>query len=83
MRYTARDIFYAPAFRPEQIVAWLSGFALYQWLHPTGPTWWIDLVERTNAGELEIGATLPSFLAAFLLAVGFGALAGRGAAVRA
>ena len=83
MRYTTRDVFHGPAFRPELIAAWLVGFALYQWLHPTGPNWWIDLVERTNAGELEIGATLPSFLVAFLLAAGLGALAGRQAPVRA
>ena len=83
MRYTTRDVFRGPAFRPELIAAWLVGFALYQWLHPTGPNWWIDLVGRTNAGELEIGATLPSFLTAFVLAAGFGALAGRQAPVRA
>jgi purine-cytosine permease-like protein len=83
MRYTRRDIFHGAAFRPELIAAWLAGFALYQWLHPTGPNWWIELVGRANAGELEIGATLPSFLVAFLLAAGFGALAGRQAPVGA
>jgi NCS1 family nucleobase:cation symporter-1 len=83
MRYTTQDVFHGPAFRPELIAAWLVGFALYQWLHPTGPSWWIDLVERTNAGEFEIGATLPSFLVAFGLAAGFGVLAGRPAAARA
>jgi nucleobase:cation symporter-1, NCS1 family len=82
-RYTSADIFHGPAFRPELIGAWLAGFALYQWLHPTGPSWWIDLVERTNAGELEIGASVPSFLAAFALAAGLGALAGRPAPARA
>jgi nucleobase:cation symporter-1, NCS1 family len=83
MRYTTRDIFHGPAFRPELIAAWFVGFALYQWLHPTGPNWWIELVDRANAGELEIGATLPSFLVAFLLAAGFGALAERRAPVGA
>jgi NCS1 family nucleobase:cation symporter-1 len=82
-RYTTADVFHGPAFRPELIVAWLAGFALYQWLHPTGPSWWVELVDRANAGELEIGATLPSFLAAFLLAAAFAALAGRQAAARA
>jgi NCS1 family nucleobase:cation symporter-1 len=67
-RYTRADVFHGPAFRPELIGAWLVGFALYQWLHPTGPSWWIDLVDRANAGELEIGATVPSFLVAFVLA---------------
>ena len=83
MRYTTRDIFHGPAFRPELIASWLIGFALYQWLHPTGPNWWIELVDRANAGELEIGATLPSFLAAFLLAAGLGVLSGRQAPVGA
>jgi nucleobase:cation symporter-1, NCS1 family len=82
-RYTSGDIFHGPAFRPELIAAWLVGFAIYQWLHPTGPSWWIDLVGHANAGELEIGATLPSFLAAFALAAGLGALAGRPAPARA
>jgi len=82
-RYTTRDIFHGPAFRPELILSWLVGFALYQWLLPTGPSWWVDLVDRTNAGQLEIGATLPSFLASFLLATGLGALVGRQAAVQA
>ena len=22
------------------LVAWLAGFATYQWIHPTGPSWW-------------------------------------------
>jgi nucleobase:cation symporter-1, NCS1 family len=82
-RYTAADVFHGPAFRPELIVAWLAGFALYQWLLPTGPSWWIDLVERADAGTLEIGATLPSFLAAFLLTAAFVAVGSRQAAARA
>jgi nucleobase:cation symporter-1, NCS1 family len=82
-RYTTADVFHGPAVRPEPIVAWLVGFALYQWLHPTGPSWWIELVDRANAGELEIGATLPSFLAAFLLTAVFAALGSKQAAARA
>ena len=35
--YAERDFFAAPALRPGPIVAWLAGFALYQWLHPLGP----------------------------------------------
>ena len=45
-RYTPREIFGAPAFRPGLVAAWLVGFALYQWLLPTGPDWWVELVER-------------------------------------
>ena len=82
MRYSSRDIFHGPAFRPELIAAWLVGFAVYQWLHPTGPTWWLDLVEPTGAGELEIGATLPSFAVSVALAVALGSLSERIATAR-
>ncbi len=66
--YTREDIFRAPAWRPGLIAAWVAGFALYQWLFPTGPSWWVDLVEKLDPPTWEIGATVPSFLAAFTLA---------------
>jgi NCS1 family nucleobase:cation symporter-1 len=66
MRYTRDDVFAAPALRAAQLVAWLVGFALYQWLHPTGPSWWTDLV--AHAEPIAIGASLPSFAASFVLA---------------
>ena len=70
MRYGRRDIFGAPAFRPGLIAAWLAGFALYHWLHepPLGPSWWVDLVEESSQPALGVGASLPSFAAAFCLA---------------
>jgi NCS1 family nucleobase:cation symporter-1 len=50
------------------IGSWLAGFALYQWVHPTGPGWWVDLVaEAPAAGEFTGGASLPSFALAFAL----------------
>jgi len=63
--YTSADVFDAPAWRPGLIAAWLAGFALYQWLYPTGPSWWTDLVARLSPPEWGIGATVPSFLVAF------------------
>ncbi len=66
--YAGRDFFAAPAFRPGLVGAWLAGFALYQWLHPLGPSWWVDLLERTNPPSVEIGSSLPSFALAFALA---------------
>jgi NCS1 family nucleobase:cation symporter-1 len=66
--YAPRDVFGAPALRPFLFGAWVAGFALYQWLHPQGPAWWIELVERTSPPDLGIGATLPSFATAFALA---------------
>jgi putative hydroxymethylpyrimidine transporter CytX len=53
------------------IVAWAAGFALYQWIHPTGPAWWTDLLaDVPGAGEVTIGASLPAFALAFLLYAG-------------
>jgi putative hydroxymethylpyrimidine transporter CytX len=68
-RYRREDIFSAPGFQIGPIVAWTIGFALYHWLHdpPLGPSWWVDLVDQTHQPGFEIGASLPSFAAAFVL----------------
>jgi len=76
-----RDPFAAPRFRPAQIVAWLAGFGLYQWLAPVGPASWIRLVDHTHPGQAAIGGSLPSFALAFLLSIGL-TLAGRATARR-
>ncbi len=65
-RYTRADVFEARPFRPLMILAWLAGFCLYQWLHPTGPSAWTDLLE--NVEPAGIGASLPSFALSFALA---------------
>ena len=65
-RYTREDVFDAPSIRALQIVAWLAGFCLYQWLHPTGPSAWTDLVEKFEPAG--VGASLPSFALSFALA---------------
>jgi nucleobase:cation symporter-1, NCS1 family len=62
-----RDPFAAREVRAGQIVAWLAGFGLYQWLSPSGPSWWTGLVDVTHPA---IGGSLPSFAAAFLLSLG-------------
>ncbi|HZC30864.1 MAG TPA: cytosine permease [Gaiellaceae bacterium] len=64
-----RDVFGAPAIRPAQIVAWLVGFGMYQWLAPVGPRWWTRIVDHTHPGQGAIGGSLPSFAAAFLLSL--------------
>ena len=61
-----RDPFAAREVRAGQIVAWLAGFGLYQWLSPSGPGWWTRLVDVTHPA---IGGSLPSFAAAFLLSI--------------
>jgi putative hydroxymethylpyrimidine transporter CytX len=64
--------------RWRAVLAWAAGFVLYQWCVPTGPTWWLDGLERVIHDGLglplpliagsPLGASLPAFLAAFALA---------------
>ncbi len=75
-RYSETDVFRGPAVRVGMIASWVAGFALYQWLHPVGPSWWVDLVEHLDPPDAGIGATLPSFALAFVLG-GAVALLGR------
>ena len=60
------------------IGAWLVGFALYQWLSPVGPGLVDGIVAHLHPHALPWGgASLPSFAAAFALAVLARALARR------
>ena len=77
--YSAADVFNAPEWRPGLVAAWIAGFALYQWLYPTGPSWWTDLVAKLDPPDWGIGATVPSFLAAFVLASAVAVLSRRSA----
>jgi NCS1 family nucleobase:cation symporter-1 len=53
------------------MVAWAAGFALYQWIQPTGPEWWTELLANVpGAGDVTTGASLPAFGLAFLLYAG-------------
>ena len=71
--YEAGDVFGAPAWRPGMLAAWVVGFGTYQYLSPTGPERWVELVQRLDPPAWGIGATLPSFVAA--LSVGLVAAA--------
>lgn len=73
-------VFAAPAWRIGPIVAWLVGFAVYQWLYPTGPSWWVDAVGHLNPPAWGIGATVPSFAISFLLGGAVALIAPRPAA---
>ena len=76
--YDAGVLFHGHSVRPELIASWLAGFALYQWLAPVGPSWWTSIVERAHPNALPFGgASLPSFSAAFLLALAVGSVARR------
>ena len=63
--YDERDVFEAPAVRWERLAAWITGFALYQWLSPVGPSSWTELVEHLGPGHAALTASLPSFAVAF------------------
>jgi len=71
----AADFLYGPresvGIRWSGIATWLAGVALYQWIQPTGPAWWVDAVGRVpKAGDFTGGASLPSFALAFALVAG-------------
>jgi nucleobase:cation symporter-1, NCS1 family len=71
----AADFLYGPrvpvSFRWTGMTAWLTGVALYQWIQPTGPVWWVDAVERVpGAADFTGGASLPAFALAFALFAG-------------
>src|SRR4051812_356030 len=76
-----RDALNAPEIRPAQIVAWLAGFCLYQWLAPVGPASWTHFVDHTHPSQGAVGGSLPSFGLAFVLSVAL-TLAGRATARR-
>jgi nucleobase:cation symporter-1, NCS1 family len=74
-RYGEQDVFAGPAVRWGMLAAWIAGFALYQWLHPVGPSWWTDAVGE-GAG-LDLGATLPSFAVSLVLGLAVATLGKR------
>jgi nucleobase:cation symporter-1, NCS1 family len=83
-RYTREDIFGAPAVRPGSIVAWAAGFFLYEWLYqPADLGFWTRLLHHLPAPSYQIGASLPSFGAAFALTLLVRALDSARAAPRA
>jgi purine-cytosine permease-like protein len=82
-RYEPDDFFAGPALRAAPILAWLVGFALYQWLAPNGPGWWIQLAAHAHPRNVGFTASLPSFAAAFVLTTAIRALDSARAAPRA
>jgi nucleobase:cation symporter-1, NCS1 family len=69
--YTREHIFNDVEWRPASLIAWLVGFGLYQWLSPVGPAWWTRIVAHTHPQSVSFTASLPSFAAAFVLALVF------------
>jgi nucleobase:cation symporter-1, NCS1 family len=84
MRYTRADVFEGPALRPGPIVAWVVGFLVYEWLYqPTSLGFWSDWLGHLWTPTYKIGASIPSFVVAFLLTAGAGWLGSARAAARA
>lgn len=76
--YGRADIFDGPRFRPGMIGAWLAGFCLYEWLaQPQGLGFWTDSLGRLHPPSVQVGASLPSFALAFVLASVVGLFARR------
>jgi NCS1 family nucleobase:cation symporter-1 len=66
--YTAQHIFEGPAVRPGSILAWAAGFLVYEWLYqPVDLGFWTRLLHHLPTPSYQIGASLPSFAAAFAL----------------
>ena len=81
--YTERKIFEGPLFRPGSILAWVAGFVLYEWLYqPADLGFWSRWVSHLPTPSYQIGASLPSFAVAFVLATIAGWLGSERAAAR-
>jgi putative hydroxymethylpyrimidine transporter CytX len=66
--YTREHIFGGPAIRVGSITAWLAGFLVYEWLYqPADLGFWSRWIAELPAPSYQIGASIPSFVTAFLL----------------
>jgi len=84
MHYTREDVFAAPALRPGSVVAWIVGFFVYEWLYqPTDLGFWSRWLGELWTPKYQVGASIPSFVVAFLLTAAAGWLGSARAAARA
>jgi NCS1 family nucleobase:cation symporter-1 len=82
--YTRAHIFDGPAVRPGAIVAWLAGFVAYEWLsQPADLGFWSRWISHLPTPSYQIGASIPSFVVAFLLTAAAVKLGSARAAARA
>jgi nucleobase:cation symporter-1, NCS1 family len=82
--YTREDVFDAPRVRVGAIVAWVVGFAVYEWLaQPADLGFWSRLLGHLPTPSYQVGASIPAFLTAFLLAAAAAKLGSARAAARA
>lgn len=84
-RYGEDALFSAPAYRPRALVPLVAGFVLYHWSVPTGPQGWVagigSIAEALGVPfplfGSALGASIPSFALAFVLALAVGPRRGR------
>ncbi|MDX6409154.1 MAG: nucleobase:cation symporter, family [Gaiellaceae bacterium] len=82
--YTREHVFGGPAFRPANIVAWVVGFIVYEWLYqPADLGFWSRWIGHLPTPSYQIGASVPSFAVAFLLTAAAVTLGSTRAAARA
>jgi NCS1 family nucleobase:cation symporter-1 len=68
--------------RIGSLIAWLIGFAIYHWIAPTPLTWWMSITSTIFGSPLTsrftwLGASIPSFVAAFAIHAVVGSLINR------
>ncbi|MGH2652020.1 MAG: purine-cytosine permease family protein, partial [Actinomycetota bacterium] len=71
---------YTGGVRLAAVAAWVLGFIAFQWVFPTGPDWWTDLVADIVGEPLfggKMSASLVSFAVAFLAFLVLGGLLSR------
>src|SRR6184192_132323 len=69
--YRERDIFDGPLLRPGPLVAWVTGFFVYEWLYqPTDLGFWSRWLGELWTPAYQFGASVPSFAVALLLTAG-------------
>ena len=69
---------FTSGFRVGALIPWLAGFAVYHWILPTGPQWWVDAVTGLVGDPLAVripwlNASIPSFVVALLAGLVLGA----------
>jgi nucleobase:cation symporter-1, NCS1 family len=82
--YEPEDVFDGPAVRLGPIVAWAAGFVAYEWLaQPNDLGFWSSLLHELPTPSYAIGASVPGFVVAFVMAAVAAKLRSARAAARA
>jgi putative hydroxymethylpyrimidine transporter CytX len=91
-RFGEEVLFARSGVRGMAFVPWAAGFVAFHWCSATGPTGWVDAVRTVLADWLSlpypllggrVGASLPSFVVAFGLALALGGVRSRSSAAAA